>query len=474
LASRFDSLKALSSRRFALLRLKEFDTSSQEGRSKERYRRVGLTALSAGGAKIVSILSVLISVPLTLNYLGVECYGMWMTISSVVVMMGFADLGLGLGLMNAVSVANGEDDREAAIHYVSSAFFMLCTVAICILVFFILIYPFIQWDQVFNVKSPSAKQEAGPAMAAFVLCFVLNLPAGIAEKIQLGYQEGFVTNFWEGIGKFLGLLGVLVVIYYHGRLFWLVLAMAGAPVLAASINCLILFCKRRPWLRPKWQGASFNYANKVIKIGVFFFIQQVVVAISYNSDNIIAAQILGPEAVTQYSVPMRMFSMLSMVSILLVTPLWPAYGEAMARKDFFWAKRTLIRSLLLTLIVIGLPSLGLVILGNYILYFWVGDKVIPALLLLLGLGLWTILASLGNCLAMFLNGAHIIKFPTFVAVITALGAISAKIFLTKTIGISGIIWGTIIAYIFLTCIPLSLYLFNRFSRIEYINLSIKQ
>ena len=79
------------------LRLKEFDTSTPQGRSLERYRRVALTVVTTAGAKLVAILTTLVTVPLTLHYLGAERYGMWMTISSIVAMMGLADLGMGLG-----------------------------------------------------------------------------------------------------------------------------------------------------------------------------------------------------------------------------------------------------------------------------------------------------------------------------------------------------------------------------------------
>jgi O-antigen/teichoic acid export membrane protein len=47
-----------------------------------------------------------ISVPLTLTYLGSERYGMWMAISSIVALLAFADFGLGNGLVNAIAVAS--------------------------------------------------------------------------------------------------------------------------------------------------------------------------------------------------------------------------------------------------------------------------------------------------------------------------------------------------------------------------------
>ena len=83
----------------SLIRLRPFDVSTEGGRSRERYRRAGFTAAAAFAAKIVAVAAVFVTVPLTLNYLGSERYGLWMTISSVSLMLGFADLGIGNGVL---------------------------------------------------------------------------------------------------------------------------------------------------------------------------------------------------------------------------------------------------------------------------------------------------------------------------------------------------------------------------------------
>src|SRR4051812_44333592 len=97
--------------RFSLVRLlRQSDTSTEAGRAAERHRRIILTAGASLLAKIISVLSMIVTVPITLNYLGVERYGMWMTISSFAVMLTFADLGIGNGVLGAVARSNGVDD----------------------------------------------------------------------------------------------------------------------------------------------------------------------------------------------------------------------------------------------------------------------------------------------------------------------------------------------------------------------------
>src|ERR1043166_7111587 len=78
----------------SVIRFQPFDTSTTEGSSKERYRRIALTSATSILSKAVSLLTMLVSVPLTVNYLGPERFGLWMTISSVIAFLVFADFGI--------------------------------------------------------------------------------------------------------------------------------------------------------------------------------------------------------------------------------------------------------------------------------------------------------------------------------------------------------------------------------------------
>jgi len=63
-------------------------------------------------------------------------------------------------------------------------------------------------------------------------------------------------------------------------------------------------------------------------------------AIGYASDNIVIAQIIGAAAVAVYAIPQKMFSFIEVVASMAVSPLWPAYGEALARGDVRWIRNT--------------------------------------------------------------------------------------------------------------------------------------
>jgi O-antigen/teichoic acid export membrane protein len=439
------------------LSLRPFDTATAEGRARERQRRALLSSLVAMAAKVISVGTTLITIPLTLNYLGAERFGMWMTMSSVIAMLTFADLGIGNGLLNVIAEANGRDDSAAMRRSISSAAIVLTFIAALVFAAFSLVYTSVSWANFFNVHTPVAIAEAGPAAYVLVGCFALNIPATMIQRIQLGLQMGFVASLWQAAGSVMALLAVLVVVHVHAGLEWLVLAFAGTPVIAAAVNGGVFF-SFRPYLLPRLSLANQADASKVMHIGFLFFVLQVAVAMAFLSDNVIIARILGASAVSTYAVPDKMFSVIPLLFSMMMTPLWPAYGEAIARGDGFWVRQILRKSVIASFLISVPLSLCLIVLGPRLLSAWLGYAVAPPLALLLGMGLWKVLEALGNSLGAFLNGANVVRMQVIVSSAMALCAVTLKFILVRSLGVSGAVWATILAYSLLVLLPYSLWM----------------
>lgn len=428
-----------------LLRLRPFDTSTAEGRGNERHRRVLLGAIAGMTARLVSASTGLISIPLTLHYLGSERYGMWVTISSFFIMFAFADFGMGHGMMNAVADFNGREDRERIRAAVSSGYFVLSIIATVFLLVFAAAYPFVSWFEIFRVKSEVARLEAGPALAVAALCVALEMPLGIVSRVQMGLQQFYAAALWRCLASILGLVGVLFVIWLEGGLPWLVLAFLGGPVVVSALNSIVFFKASEPDLAPRLRYVSRSILIRIAQTGFLFFGIQVAIAAGSTSDNIVIAQSLGAEAVTQYAVPEKLFGFIGVAINMILFPLWPAYGEAIARGDRAWVGATLLRSFWAGVVTAAVLSSIFAIFGNYIIRLWIGPSLEPPFMLLLGLGLWRVMDSGGNAISMFLNGANAIRFVSTVGIITAVLAITLKVTLIGHFGISGVIWATIIA-----------------------------
>ena len=151
---------------------------------------------------------------------------------------------------------------------------------------------------------------------------------------------------------------------------------------------------------------------------------------------------------------------------MFLNPLWPAYGEALTRKDYSWIKRAFKRSLWMSFSLSLAGSVLLVIFSPAILNLWVGPAVQSDFPLLVGLGLWTVILSVGTAVAMLLNGASIVRFQLIMASVMAIAAIISKTLMASYIGVAGIVWGTLLAYIVTSGIPLTVYVSRLLKRME--------
>lgn len=437
--------------------LKPNSIAERDVRGTERNRRALLTGGVATLARVVQIGTSLITVPLTLKYLGNERFGLWMTISSVLAMAAFADFGVGNGVLNTVAKAFGRDDIDGIRKAVSSGFTILNLIAASLLLLFFSIYHFVSWADFFRVDSPQARTEAGPALAVFTVCFALNISMDVVQRVQLGLQQGYRYGLWQLCGSAAGFIGVLGGIWLHVSLSVLVIAIAGAPVFATALNAVHFFGFVRPDLRPSRGLVGRDAISEIARLGGLFFVLQIVVAVSFSADNFIIARTLGAVHVPEYSIPQRMFALLTMMSGMLVAPLWPAYGEAISRGDMAWVRSTLVRTLLVVLAVASTVSAVLLIMSHKLIYWWVGSHIHPPFFLLLGLAIWTVLNCCGDTLASFLNGASVIRFQVVVASIFGAGCLALKIYFIRHFGIEGIPWATILAYGSLTALPYAVY-----------------
>lgn len=431
-------------RRFLLPHRPEVATAASRGA--ERHRRALLTAATGVAARAVAMGASLITIPLTLHYLGHERFGLWMTISSVVAMANFADFGIGNGVLNTIAEASGKEDMEGVRRAISSGFAVLTAIGATLLALFLMVYRFVSWGDLFRVVSPNARAEAGPAMVAFAICFTLNIPLDVVQRVQLGLQQGFRTNIWQLCSSATALLGILAAVHLHLGVAALVLAFAGAPVVGAAMNALVFFGVSRRDLLPRWHSVSRKMISQIAGLGGLFFLIQVVLSISFSADNFIIARTLGVASVALYSIPQRMFSLSVVLVGMLVAPLWPAYGEAVSRGDMAWVRRTLSRTLLGVFILTSAVSGVLVLLSNRILLLWVGPSIHPPFLLMVGLAGVAVMSSCVGTLQAFMNGASMLRFQAMTHCIFGVACLIVKLGFLRRYGIVGVPWAALLTY----------------------------
>lgn len=451
------------SNKLLVLKTRLFDANTPRQR---RLSRLLWNIVSAFAVRGMSILITLVTVPLTLNYLGAERYGIWLTISSLTSLFAFADLGIGNGLLNAISDSYGRDDVDKTRRYVASAFAILTAITLLIGVLFTAVYSFIDWPSLLNVQTPQAAREVGPSVFLFVICFLIGIPLGVIQRVQMGYQEAYINHVWTIIGRIVSLIALLLVISIHGGLELLVLALVGTPLIATILNGVHVFFFRHRTLLPRLTDVDFTYGRRLLKLGFLFFVLQIAGLIAYSSDNLVLVRLLGPEAVATYAVPVQLFNFSALLLSIGLNPLWPAYTEALARGDSQWVKTIFVRSVKISIAIALVVSVLLLLFGYDLLRLWVGTEIVPPLLLMIALAVWQMLTSLNGSFAMLLNGANVIRFQVICSLSMAVANLIFSIFLVQEVGISGVVWGSILAQTIFVLVPTAVYIPRLLKRIE--------
>ncbi|RVU04253.1 hypothetical protein EOE18_12195 [Novosphingobium umbonatum] len=395
------------------------DLSTAEGRAQERLRRARLTTLAAMASKVISVGTQLISVPLTLPYLGMERYGLWIVLSTVVAMQSCVDLGIGSGILNQAAAAHGREDRRAVRVIASSGLIALMLPALLLWTGFMLSRDHVDWSALFQLTTPEAKRDIMPTLQVFACIFALSIPANLVYRVQIGTQQGFRASLWQCLGNALMLPAILLVLWCDAGLPALVGVFVGMPVLANLANTLLFFGWQSRDIRPSLGWLSWASIGQALRQGAAFMTVQTGNIVISVCVPMVITRVLGTAHVPEYAVPERLLALVVMLTSMYVQPLWPAYREALERGDGAWVARSYRRTLLQ---VIGAGGLVLALLGlamPFILHIWVADRVQPSAWLVAGLCLMKLGEALVFVNAVALSALEELRSQSIMAVLGA-------------------------------------------------------
>jgi O-antigen/teichoic acid export membrane protein len=344
----------------------------------------------------------LVQVPLALHYLGAEAFGFWMTITGVMLMLGFADLGLGNGLQNRVAELYGADDLAAIRQAWICGIKLLAIIGLMVFLLSVLVVPSVNWSRLFHLKDAKTAASASTCMLVVSFNFCIGLSLMSVQKVALGMQLGWILNLCVAAGSILSLIAVCLAIQLKFGLAWFLAFTLLTPQLANFflVGYMIKYTKSAAM-----PVSAPTKSRILLKTGAKFFITQLAAVLIYSFPPILLAAKFGTAAVVPYNLTLRVLSLTTQFLGLFLIPLWPAYGEAKVRGDIQWIKRTYMRSLLATALLGVVPCLVFAPIGPYILAFWshsgisfFNESLVAAL------SLWVAVTNFSQPAAILLNG----------------------------------------------------------------------
>ena len=116
----------------------------------ERTQRTNVNTLVSLLFRAGSILLSFILVPLTINYIEPDIYGVWITLSSLVGWIAMFDIGIANGLKNKLSESLADKNYLKSQMYVSSTYVIIGLIGLCIICIYLMLCQFVNWQSVLN------------------------------------------------------------------------------------------------------------------------------------------------------------------------------------------------------------------------------------------------------------------------------------------------------------------------------------
>lgn len=374
--------------------------------------------------KIIGLSTSLIIVPVTLDYLNNEVYGIWLTMSSILYWFAFFDIGLGNGMRNYLTEAISIKNYDEAKSIISTTFFLLFIIALVLgLVVGVLLYA-IDLNSLFNTSliSGGDLREIMLVASAFTLMMFVVKNLGM---VFVAMQKYAINDLLLVSGNVLALLIIYVLTKTTaGNLLYVVLAFTATPVLVFLLAAFPTFAKYAN-IRPDFRLIDYVLAKKVVGKGLGFFLIQITSCIViFGSSNLFITQFCGPSDVTVYNIAFKYFHLLAIGYTIVISPLWNAYTDAYVKGDMQWIGKIFNRALKIWLITV-LGGVVMLVVSGLFYKLWIGSVVYVPFSVSVSVLLFICAFNLNNCVTYLLNGLNKICVQICTSVVFTVLFISA-------------------------------------------------
>lgn len=406
--------------------------------SNARTQIVKRNVLFSAGIKGISILVSLLLVPLTINFVSSELYGIWLTLSSVISWLSFFDVGFGLGLRNRLTTALAREDYKSGKIYVSTTYCILLIIFSIVGVLGYFAAGLIDWCQVLNI-STEYNDVLVASSRIIIVTFCATIILKLIQNVFQAYQMTAAAASVDTIAQILSLALIYVLTKTtFPSLNNLALVFCCAPLFVYVIFSIVMYCGRFKQVSPSIRSIDFSYAKNLFSLGGQFFLIQIICIILYQSVNFVISHYCGSEQVTTYNVAYKYLYCAVMAFTIIMAPLWSAYNDAIAKNDYPWMRSVYKRLIRLNVMVI-LGLLVMVLVSPIVYKLWVGDTVNVPFAVSVLIGLYMIFQTVSTLHANILNGMSTIKVQIIQAVLQGVIFVCSIIIMGKRLDLMGIL-----------------------------------
>ena len=392
------------------------------------------------GAKGTLLLANFVVISITLDLLSTKIYGVWITLYTTISWLSFFDLGLGNGMRNLFAVNRAIGNQEKNKQLVSTSYIIVLGIALILLIVGL---PFVYYADIarfFNI-SDIAIPDLRCVLSLLVVVTSLQLITKLINSIFLADQKPALSSLIDCSGVVCSLLLLFILKdRLVGSLFNLALIITLPTFIISFIVTLFAFNKNYRKLKPSMKYFNLKISNKLINLGLRFFLIQLSALIILQGSNIIILKFIGAEEVSVFSLVYKYFNVIVTIFTLVLTPYWSFFTDSYAKNNYNQLKQGF-KQLLISWLAISVVGVIMWIALPFSFKIWLNQELdIPAYLPV-SLLLFSIFSNLGSVFIYFLNGTS--SYLNFqLAIVLAFAALLYPLsaYLLPTYGVLGVVF----------------------------------
>ena len=404
---------------------------------------------------LIKLLSIGVSfalVPLLLSFLGIEKYGIWLTIYAFVGWLTLFDLGLGNGLKLKLTKAFSKKKYHKIKKLISSAYIIIGSISLLLLFLFWVSNYFVHWEILLGLSNMQ-NDDISYAISILAVSFFIILTVKLISEIFSSLQLPFIDDLAKAIGQFIFLGFLLFYVHFNvDALLVNIAIVATTPlILIFSILSFYFFIIKAPSLKISINSYSKDLAKSILSPGISFFIIQISSIILYSSDNLLISNLISPSAVTNYNISYKFFGLPFMVFALFISTHWVSFIDAMAKGDELWIKRKLKLFNYLFILLVA-SYIGAFFLYDILVPLWIrNDEIETDLLLNMTMIFYYLISAYATIYIYVVNASGKIALQKYLYIIIAIINIPLSILFVKffNLGSSGVILASAICLLLL-------------------------
>lgn len=426
------------------MRLKKYDCIY----FKNKIDRKGSLAREMKVSTICKPISMFISflyVPIVLDYLGVEKYGIWATILSILSWINYFDIGIGNGLRNKLTESLTKKDDQSK-KMVSSAYAFIAAIMILVSIVFAFFASNVNWDKIFGVTK---HDENLTYVLVISFAFVaINFVLSVCKNVLYATQNASTVSIMELAVQVLNFCLVLILKNSFGCSLFLMAFAYGISTLIVNLVTSIIFYYRHREVRPSLKHIDISVGKSITNLGIQFFLIQICALVLFSTDSLIISYLYGAADVTPYNTVNKLFNIIIAIYSAMISPVWNNVCKLKAEKDFGGIEK-LIKHLNIAMIPYFIGTIGVVFIMRPATKIWLGRDLDYSTALILGGAMYCLLTIWCNTYASISNGLQILKSSIVLACAQAVLNIPISIIMAEGLGMrsAGVLSGTCVVMI---------------------------